>query len=218
MDKPVRTETYRGYAIEIYPDYNPMDPRDWDNVSEMACYHPRYSLGDFNFKSGQQVLDHMDAIRDQIVCITWLSILDHSGLWLKAGTSFQCDPGGWDTSRIGYAYVTEERLKLMGTPRDRAEDVMKAEIEEYGAYIEGDVYGYVVKDPEGETVDSCWGFYSWHDSKGYMLNDYAYPAIDYDIKKRAQQHAEQVKAWIRNQVPLTYRQPFELSTGLCAQS
>lgn len=212
MDKPVRTETYRGYNIEIYPDYNPVDPRDWDNLGKIAAYHPRYTLGDFEFRSGQQLVDHMDSLKDVVVALP-LALLDHSGLWLKVGRSFRCDPGGWDTSRVGYAYVTEERLELVGSPRDRTEEILRAELGEYGAYISGDVYGYVVKDPDGEVVDSCWGFYGWKDSKGHMMNDYAKPAVDRDIKKLAESHARQIKSWIRNRVPLTYREPFRLPTG-----
>jgi hypothetical protein len=39
-------------------------------------------------------------------------------------------------------------------PLDVADDLIK----EWQAYLDGEVYGYVVEDAEGEQVDSCWGF------------------------------------------------------------
>ena len=29
----------------------------------------------------------------------------------------------------------------------------------YSQYLKGDVYGYIIEDPDGDEVDSCWGFY-----------------------------------------------------------
>lgn len=40
----------------------------------------------------------------------------------------------------------------------KARAYLTAEVEEYAAWIAGRVYGYIVEDENGETVDSCWGF------------------------------------------------------------
>lgn len=34
------------YCLHVQRDEFPESPRDWDNVSIMACFHPRYNLGD----------------------------------------------------------------------------------------------------------------------------------------------------------------------------
>lgn len=39
-------EEYRGYAINVYYDETPEDPRTWGNVATFVCEHRRYSLGD----------------------------------------------------------------------------------------------------------------------------------------------------------------------------
>lgn len=36
---------------------------------------------------------------------------------------------------------------------------LRATAEEVAAYLRGDACGYVLFDPKGEEVDSCWGFY-----------------------------------------------------------
>lgn len=35
-----------GMALEVTQEIDPVDPREWDNLGEMVCWHPRYLLGD----------------------------------------------------------------------------------------------------------------------------------------------------------------------------
>lgn len=42
----VETISYRGREIEVHADDDPMDPREWDNLGTMVCWHGRYNLGD----------------------------------------------------------------------------------------------------------------------------------------------------------------------------
>ena len=47
MDAYVHTtEYYKGYAIIIQNDTDPSNPREWDNLGTMLCFHRRYNLGD----------------------------------------------------------------------------------------------------------------------------------------------------------------------------
>ena len=35
------------YCLHVWFEENPLNPRrDWDNITTMACWHPRYRLGD----------------------------------------------------------------------------------------------------------------------------------------------------------------------------
>lgn len=43
------------------------------------------------------------------------------------------------------------------------EEVAKSLVNEWNQYLSGDVWGYVIKDEEGEEVDSCWGYYGTDD-------------------------------------------------------
>lgn len=40
-----------------------------------------------------------------------------------------------------------------------AKEIIEADIGEFKKYLEGEVFGYVVEDPDGEHLDSCWGLY-----------------------------------------------------------
>lgn len=37
----------------------------------------------------------------------------------------------------------------------------REKIEEYDSYLRGDVYEYIIEDPNGEIVESCCGFYGY---------------------------------------------------------
>jgi hypothetical protein len=43
-----------------------------------------------------------------------------------------------------------------------AMECIQGECKALDQYLTGDVWGYVIKDKDGETIDSCWGFYG-HD-------------------------------------------------------
>ena len=62
-------------------------------------------------------------------------------------------------------YVSrDDVLKEYGTRRityelkRRVLIVLKAEVEEYGRWLNGEVYGYRIEDAEGAEIDACWGF------------------------------------------------------------
>lgn len=225
MNNHVYEEQYRGYTIKVYQDECPVDPRTWDNLGHMVCFHRRYVLGDQDhglkpamFANWGEVEAHL--VRAQgAVLITPLYLLDHSGLYLRAGRGFRdCDPQGWDSGQVGIAYVTRRAIVReygADTPRTRkkARRVLQAEIEVYTQYIQGDVWGYTVKDPQGELIDSCWGFYGPIDVE-HSLMEYVHNAIDCHIKHEIKNHARKVKLWIRNRVPMCYRTPTPLPYGV----
>jgi hypothetical protein len=55
----------------------------------------------------------------------------------------------------------EEEWAKHGSPDPKAAALacLKSECEELNQYLQGEVYGYVIESPDGEFLDSCWGFY-----------------------------------------------------------
>jgi len=54
---------------------------------------------------------------------------------------------------------------------NRAEEMLREEVEVYDQYVRGDVYGFILETPEGELMDSCYGFYG-NDFKENGMLDY----------------------------------------------
>ena len=145
-------------------------------INEMiGCFFPdewdrHYDLENSDRESDRAKADILyNKLKDRLyehMEIMPLYLYDHSGITMSTGR-FSCP---WDSGQVGIIYMTREQiLKQFGgklltkKKREQARDLMQAEVEEYDQYLTGDVYGYVVTDPLGNDVDSCWGFYglSW---------------------------------------------------------
>lgn len=222
----VHEETYRGYTIHIYPDEMPMDPRrDWDNhLGTMVCFHRDYDLGDdpkvhgIDLDTARELMNKPPADWYMLP----LYLYDHGGITMSTGNFANwCDPGGWDTSLVGFIYMDKatfrrETRRPNGTEvrhitkadHERAYEYLRSEVKVYDHYLTGDVYGYTTESPDGKDGDSCFGYYGYGNGTDweYMLSE-ARSNIDYDITRRRHEHYSQLKTYIRNHVPLQYREP-----------
>jgi hypothetical protein len=203
----VEKETYKGYTIEIHADENPLNPRtEWDNAGTMVCFHRDYNLGDnHSYEKPESLKRLIKAIESNVGEMYWLPlyILDHSGLWMRTGT-FHEDLQGWDTSLVGIIYITKEKaVKEFGRENTEAKALacLNSEVETYSQYLSGEVYGYIVKDKDGNETDSCWGFFG--DTK-YVISE-AKLIIDYNVRTAMTARIKKLKNLIQNKVPLIYR-------------
>jgi hypothetical protein len=187
------------YTVKVLRDEDPMNPRvECDNIGTMICFHRKYNLGD---KHNMDMDELEEFCKRKDVYSLPLYLYDHSGITMSTGP-FSCR---WDSGQVGRIYVEREKyLKEFSKKRvDKKHlyEFLTAEVETYDNYLTGDVYGYLVEDENGETIESCWGYNG--DSK-YVLEEGIHTAqslIRYDIK----QHIKKVKDWIRNHVPLENR-------------
>lgn len=159
----VETKTIGKYMIEIFNDDDPEDPRSWDNLGTMVCFHRRYRLGD------KHDFDHPDEAREFLKnkkarhIVLPLYLYDHSGITMNT-SGFSCP---WDSGQVGWIYVTREKVRQeYGCKRvskkmvERMEGYLRNEVETYDQYLTGDVYGFRITDTEtDEEVDSCWGIF-----------------------------------------------------------
>lgn len=176
------SETFEidGYIIKIEQDHDRLNPRtDYDNVGKMVCWHRRYDLGDEQPTcSPSEYLHQMMCDREYKLHRKWvpddikekdlqayidkhfvvlpLYLYDHSGLSMSTGP-FSCP---WDSGQVGFIYVESESKEY-----DDLEAGLKGEVETYDQYLRGDIWGYTIEAPDGEIVDSCWGFYGFSNCK-----------------------------------------------------
>ena len=175
MQDPVYEEAYQGHTIKIYHDPDAESPREWSNLGTLICWHRRYRLGDSHqFESPEAFLRDRAGVSDQSdlsmehlrdraerkVVILPVFLYYHSGLAMNT-IGFHCP---WDSGQVGYVYVTLEAVRtefgvnrVTKALREKAEDILRAEIVSYDAYLGGRVFGYVIKQ-DGEEVVACWGF------------------------------------------------------------
>ena len=141
------------------------DPRDWDNLGKMVCFHRNYSLAD-NHSLSSNMFCSWDEMENYLTkeykaeVILPLYLYDHSGITMNT-TGFDCR---WDSGQVGFIYATREDIlneyggkKITKTLREKVEEVLLSEVEVNDQYITGDVYYFeeeqckvVVKVPKDE--------------------------------------------------------------------
>lgn len=162
--------------LKIYQDeFNDFSPRDNDNVGEMICFYKGWELGDENdlnqddFNSWEELKEYLIKEKKAVIILP-LSVYEHGSLTIKIGNYKGLLPEGhyeFDTSNVGFVYVTKEKLKEEGLTKKKAEKIINAEVEEYNKYLNGEVYGFKITKTkkckccnhiEEIDIDSCWGF------------------------------------------------------------
>lgn len=178
------TDEETGVKAEIHyeEDGDIGNPREWDQLGVMYCWHPNHNLGDEQFRRGdhdsmEDAARYLFRERDALVVIP-LFLLDHSGISMRAGSAlyplvyplgsnepllaargrFIGDEAGWDTSHVGFIYATQARKDELGVP-DGVEEVerqLRNEVEEYDTYLRGEVFYIVVRDADGNDLSDTY--------------------------------------------------------------
>lgn len=160
----IKTENYK---LKIYAHSDPMNPREYDNLGTMVCFHPRYSLGDNEKYTHPAVL--LNYLQKEGCLYLPLYLLDHSGLVMST-TDFN---DRWDSGQVGYIYIAKEKIREeYGVKRiskkftQRIYGYLQSEVEIYNLYLQGRVYGFVCKNKQTGEEDSCWGFFgeNWQEN------------------------------------------------------
>ena len=138
------------YTLTIEQDNS--DPRDWDNVCTMVCWHRRYKLGDtHNYDDydeffndilhnvcGMKYEDFEElstrekyklACESDKIYIKELNLYDHSGLTISTSSGYPYNDR-WDAGCVGWIYVSKEKA-----------------MEEWGGIPEKDENGEFIKIP-----------------------------------------------------------------------
>jgi hypothetical protein len=166
----IETKKVCGLTVKIMTDDDPMNPRDWDHVGNMYCFHRRYKLGDKHNFSMEDVEEIVNDTENNISLPLYL--MDHSGLSMSTG-----DYGDkFDSGQVGYITAPKG---THGLDDEKLIEALKAEVEVYSKFLSGSCYCYTIEDTTGEFVDSCGGYYDMES----MEDDYTSSA-KYFLKKR----------------------------------
>ncbi len=166
--------TYEGFEVSIYYSDAPDDPRaEWDHESVLYSNH-RYLnpdncnidelMGKYGVNDIESLCEHLD--KDYIW--TKVYMYEHSGIALST-TPFN---GMWDTGLLGILTVEKSKVRecfnkkrISKKLEETVLSMLNSEVDIYGAYLEGEVYGYAIYDAHGEEIDSCGGYYGYEGMK-----------------------------------------------------
>lgn len=196
MDKPLyKQETYKGYTIKIMWDTDPAFP-DWldfgtffSNCREFDPHNHRINELFCEDENGNEKLD------DSYLCLPVYAYI-HGGISLSTNRNGQF-ADKWDSGVAGYMAVEKDKIiKETGNLSDgainKAYRLLECEVQEWDDYVQGNVFGFVIENSDGESVDSCWGYFGnpsdpMCDAKG---------TIDFLVKKEEKFKAVTEPFWI----------------------
>jgi len=192
MDAIETHDMGNGIFVEVHYDEHGevSDPRDNDNLGVMACAHGRYTLGDEDaaklYPEAESKAELVEAIKENHPGASHFHALwlyDHSGITMRMDSDWAMDAAHWDSGVVGLIFTDDKQREVCGTPEHLIDEVLEAEVNEYASWLEGAVYGYVVKRKvwaqtlevvpgkaredwpvlrhdhrHDEVLDSCWGF------------------------------------------------------------
>ena len=243
-----------GYTLKIVHDDDGGNPRDWDNLGTMLCWHRQYNLGDKNnysdhrdfladlvtenmptkdiiayVKDGKAngmelqydkstrewelksydshfkkwftehtadaplnmndgiladaILENMSvsdllALAEKSAVIRPLHLYDHSIQSISMQSFYgRAHHADWDSGQVGWVYATHDDIKKQygdASPAsiEKALKVLKAEVETYDHYVQGNCFGFQLFDKTGDVIDSCWGFIGDFDDAKKKISEY----------------------------------------------
>ena len=164
---------YEGINIELWQEEDPENPRDWEeNLGIFALFHGKYTLAyEWELVSRRALQEDCRSWGDVINTIkreqkkakdpvvAWLPVkmYDHSGVWLSDTIERGWFHASWDSGQVGFIFVTRSQVhKLLGWKRlsaahiNKLWDALRQEIKVYGAWLNGDNYGYTVGEDDLE--------------------------------------------------------------------
>lgn len=180
----------RYFRLRVYQDDDyPFDPREWDNLGHMVCFHRNYNLGDkHDFADPEEFMEYLtrEDKKNNIIARP-LYLFDHSGITMNTGGFYHCDPQGWDWGKVGYIYVTKEEVRkefnvkqVHPALREKVLNILQGEVEEYDTWLRGEIYGYMIEElvscdccghTEEVHIDGCGGFFGWDLENNGMLSE-----------------------------------------------
>jgi hypothetical protein len=171
--QPIKSATHDNLQAEIHYDTDPCKPDTACTITYNS--RSRYTLGN-TMADEHEDEDIARKVRSGDYIGIPVFAYVHGSVAIQAAHTnpFHCQ---WDSGRSGWAYMTKAEVRsFFGVRRitkrvkEQALSLMRSCVEEYSAYLNGEVYGFIIRDTStGEAVDSCWGYYGMDDVKSEAM-------------------------------------------------
>lgn len=166
-------ETVKGSAYGIVGyvvyDHDARSPDDWDNVGDIEHHESEHtSMGERIasevFEERVKEIESGDLIG--ILCryedhgsngarLREASAQELANVIITCAKKKALDEFGGAADKLATVFAEA----LTNECVERTKKCLLAEMESWDEYLQGQVYGVVVHDRDGEVLDSCWGFY-----------------------------------------------------------
>lgn len=163
----MKLESYQSTEgiVSIYYDEDAQSPREWDNMWMLVSNKRDIHLDETGLGLDFIVEKHKTLSRDYLIVPVYM--YDHSIVRLSVKSFLGRAPHAeWDSGVGFFAVVSKARLReeygckrITKSILERAMKCLEGEANCLADYYNGEVYGFTVKDENGDEIDSCWGYY-----------------------------------------------------------
>jgi len=194
MRDKVEEKEYKGYKINIYQDECAESPDDWgDDGLFLVGYHRDFYVDrkrtTRNKDTKEKIVVEKGISQELARCIAnsgkdeegednteakeyikkyhifGLEAYIHSGVVLALTHEGNFPDRQWDVSQLGLVFVAKKETRT----RDKAKKLALGLIRTWNEYLSGDIYGYMIENPDGEESGGCWGFWGYDNIKSGLL-------------------------------------------------
>lgn len=155
--------------LKILPDedaISPLEGTGWRVVNALARETHGLSQGEIRRRIKNRTAFTLKCYRHS--CEVWSLMEEH-------GPKRFYHHGDWDTTPNAGLLIYGEDTKYLPKTHELRHKLAQDVIDGYSRWVNGESYGFVWEDEDGETLDSCWSFYSYEDAKAAALEDGAPP-------------------------------------------
>jgi hypothetical protein len=156
--------------VSIHYDDTVESPREWENLGTMALFHKKYKVSNEDDLTIQQSIKIYNS--DDYICLP-VYMYDHSGISLSTSNEMYPFNDVWDAGQLGIIFVRKDKVRkefgvkrISSALKQRIIANLKAEVEAYGQFLNGDVF-VVDRLEDGEITDSCGGFFGFLAAEEY---------------------------------------------------
>ena len=137
--------------LRIEQDADATSPSEWGDealflvANHRDCYIPE--------PEEKRITNNASELVERYRGTHWIFPLEayiHSGVRLALSGEGNFPDRQWDVSREEWPVDAA-----------KARQAALCKVEEWNQYLSGEVYGCIIEDDNGKTVDSCWGFYGY---------------------------------------------------------
>lgn len=150
-----------GYKLSVFRDEDAPNPRQWENLGKMVCWHSRYDLGDeHDFEEMSDFLKS-EEYKNAFVALP-VYMLDKNNALSFSETPFE---DGWNSRQVGYIYVTQEQAKeflgaeIREEDRESIKEQLVEEVKTYDQYYQGDCYAFKISNEYGKVINEDKGYF-----------------------------------------------------------
>ena len=170
------------YTLKVETEDDPLDPRQWSNVSTMVCWHRHYRLGDKHaFETPDEFMQHLyldvtgthwcdqhntddweevlkELQESDLVLIKPLNLYDHGGITISTSSGYPYNDR-WDAGCVGFVFITKKTAleNLGGIPKcdDYGKPVMVVKKLSNGKSVLAAEYEPISEDNWKQVAEYC---------------------------------------------------------------